>query len=137
MGYTTSFHGVIKFDRELTLGEYRELEDLAEYEPETYKKYSDKTPDNGYNQWEPTKDGWGLQWNGSEKFYDYVEWLQWLIDYFFKPHKIMLNGIFTYQGEEIGDVGRIEVKDNVVKQVKLDIEGAVECPKCGNVFKPE
>lgn len=138
MGYTTDFEGKLDFSRVLTVTELRELEDLEDYQlqEQQFSKYADNHPDS-YNQWKPTKDGMALEWNGGEKFYEYVEWLEWLIDNYFKPKKIILNGVLRYQGEEIGDVGRIEVKDNVVDVIKLDPQGIVECPSCGERFKPE
>lgn len=120
----------------MTLSEYRELEALAHYseQAEAITRLADTHYDS-YNQWEPTEDGWGLQWSGGEKFYGYVEWLEWLIKYFFKPKGIILSGTLIYQGEEIGDVGQIKVNDNLVKQVRLDPEGMVECPSCGHRFR--
>lgn len=138
MGYTTSFEGVFKFSRELTLSEYHLLEDLADYDSDASSKAMSKlasTHPDAYDQWQPTRDGWGLEWNGAEKFYEYVAWLEWLVKYFFEPRDIVVNGTLTYQGEEIGDVGQLEVSDNVVKQIKLDVEGILECPNCGHRFK--
>lgn len=138
MGYTTSFEGKLDFSRVLTVTELRQLEALEKYDTqaEECSKYADTHPDS-YNQWSPDKDGSGLGWNGGEKFYEYVEWLEWLIENYFRPRDIVLNGILRYQGEEIGDIGRIEVKDNEVKKIELDPEGIVECPSCGERFKPQ
>lgn len=137
MGYTTEFNGVMKFSRPLTVPELRELEALGEYEKDEYTKYNEKHPD-AYNQWVPTKDGLGLEWNGGEKFYEYEEWLQWLIDNYFKPRKITLMGRYNYQGEEIGDVGYLEVlEDQHVRTYELEAKGVVECPSCGEKFNPD
>jgi hypothetical protein len=137
MGYTTNFEGKLTFSRVLSVTELRELEDLADYQKqdEAYDKYADTHPDS-YNQWEPSSDGLALGWNGAEKFYEYVEWLEWLIHNYFEPRGIILNGVLRYQGEEISDVGRIEVSNNSVKKVELDTEDIVECPNCGDRFKP-
>lgn len=35
--------------------------------------------------WIPDDIGESIVWNGAEKFYDYVEWLNYLIDHFLKP----------------------------------------------------
>lgn len=138
MGYTTSFEGGMALSRPLTVPELRELEALAEYEEDEYKKYSDTKPDNGYNQWTPNKDGTAMVWNDGEKFYDYAEWLQWLIDYYFKPRNIELRGRINYQGEEIGDVGYLEVlEDQHVRTYTLEAKGIVECPHCGERFNPD
>lgn len=131
MGYTTSFDGRLTFSRPLTVPEFNELKGYSIFDRPT----QDGEPDT-YCQWEPTKDGLGLEWDGGEKFYCYVEWLEYLIENWFKPRSITLNGVLRYQGEEIGDVGRIEVEDNQVKKVELEPDGIVECPSCGERFKP-
>lgn len=138
MGYTTDFDGSVNFDRVLSVTELRDLEELADYKTQdkAFIKYSDKHPDS-YNQWKPLDDGTGLCWNGGEKFYNYKEWLQWLIDYYLKPRGINTSGVIRYQGEEIGDVGRLEVTDNIVKKIELDATGVIECPNCSHKFKPE
>jgi len=43
-----------------------------------------------YCQWVSNKEGTQLEWDGNEKFYGYVEWLNWLIDNFFKPKGIKI-----------------------------------------------
>lgn len=55
-----------------------------------------------------------LEWNESEKFYDYVEWLEYLIENFFKPEGYILNGSIKYNGEDDCDFGVITVKNNEV-----------------------
>lgn len=65
-------------------------------------------------QWVPTRYLDGIEWDGAEKFSDYVEWLRYLIEHFLAPWGYTLNGTVTWQGEEIGDVGRIVCADNVV-----------------------
>jgi len=37
---------------------------------------------NCYCQWIPSEDGTAIAWDGGEKFYDYVEWLEYLIKHF-------------------------------------------------------
>lgn len=65
-------------------------------------------------QWIPTTDKMGIQWDGGEKFYDYVEWLAYIVDNFLEPNGYVLNGQVRWQGEDIGDVGVLAVKDNVI-----------------------
>jgi hypothetical protein len=64
--------------------------------------------------WEITEDGKALTWNGNEKFYDYEEWLRYLIDNFFTPLGYVLNGDVRWQGEDYDDFGTISVVDNEV-----------------------
>ncbi len=71
-------------------------------------------------QWVPTEDGTAIEWDGSEKFYRYTEWLEYLIEHFLKPWGYSLNGAVKWQGEEIDDRGIITVTDNVVTTEELD-----------------
>ena len=66
-------------------------------------------------QWIPSEDHKGIEWDGNEKFYCYVEWLEYIISNFLKPWGYKLNGEVKYQGEDDDDCGKIVVKDNVVE----------------------
>jgi len=55
-----------------------------------------------------------LCWDGGEKFYSYIEWLQYLIDNFFEPEGIIWNGMIHWQGEDYSDKGTIKVINNKV-----------------------
>lgn len=66
-------------------------------------------------QWVPSKDGTAILWNGMEKFYYYIEWMEYLIKHFLKPWGYVLNGEVTWQGEEFEDSGVIRIKDNRIK----------------------
>jgi hypothetical protein len=66
-------------------------------------------------QWVVTDDGTELEWDGGEKFYNYVEWLKYLINHFFNRWGVKLNGEIEWEGEDSDDRGMIVVKDNVVK----------------------
>jgi hypothetical protein len=65
-------------------------------------------------QWTPSEDGSIIEWDGSEKFYDYVEWLEYLIEQYLKPWGYTINGRTEWQGEDRDDVGAIEVVANEV-----------------------
>jgi len=65
-------------------------------------------------QWAPTPDSKGIEWNGAEKFYYYVEWLEYLIEHFLEPWGYTLNGVVLWEGEEEDDLGTIRIEDNVV-----------------------
>jgi len=71
-------------------------------------------------QWIIEGDGYELEWNGAEKFYNYIEWLKYLIDRFFEPWGIKLNGEIEWQGEDMSDRGKIGVIDNIVKTYKVE-----------------
>lgn len=113
MGYTTDFRGSLGFSRSLTVEEKQTLEDFNEERHEGYN-FRGGFP-SFYCQWTPTEDGTALEWDGGEKFYGYVEWLQHLIKEFFEPWGIKLNGEIDWYGEENTDMGRIRVTDNDVK----------------------
>lgn len=65
-------------------------------------------------QWMPTADGGGIEWDGGEKFYYYVEWLQYLINHFIGPWGYALSGEVQWQGESWGDRGYIAVDNNLI-----------------------
>lgn len=65
-------------------------------------------------QWTPTEDGTAIVWDEGEKFYAYVEWLQYLIDTFLKPWGYALNGTVEWEGEDREDFGKIVVANNAV-----------------------
>ena len=65
-------------------------------------------------QWVPSEDRMGIEWDGGEKFYNYTEWLIYLVEHFLKPWGYVLNGKVTWNGEDAGDRGTITVADNVV-----------------------
>jgi hypothetical protein len=65
-------------------------------------------------QWIPTKDGSAIEWDGGEKFYDYVEWITYIIEHFLKPWGYVLNGVVEWSGEESADLGEIVIVNNTV-----------------------
>lgn len=73
-----------------------------------------KTQPGLWCQWAPTDDRNAIEWDGGEKFYAYVEWLEYIIKNVLKPKGYKLNGEVEYQGETPKDFGKIVVTDNVV-----------------------
>jgi hypothetical protein len=71
--------------------------------------------------WEIEAEGEKLVWNGGEKFYDYINWLRYLIDRFFSKWGVLLNGEIHWTGEDSNDQGKIKVKNNVVKVARAVI----------------
>ena len=69
-------------------------------------------------QWVPNANGDAIEWDGVEKFYDYVEWLEYIIGHFLAPWGYKLNGEVEWEGEESGDVGKIVVIDNDVSTMR-------------------
>ena len=67
--------------------------------------------------WCITEDGEELEWNGGEKFYNYIAWLRYLINEFFIPWGRKLNGEILWYGEDREDIGKIVVENNEIKTV--------------------
>lgn len=129
MGYTTNFTGKFSFDKPADAETVLSCRDLLQ------KDYRDADFPPGapsaYLQWEITKDRLHLEWDGGEKFYDYVEWLQWLIDNKFKPAGLTLSGAVKYSGEETEDCGTLEIVDGqVIKTPATFTRVRVHCPNC-------
>ena len=75
-------------------------------------------------------------WDRGEKFYNYIEWLEYIIENFVKTQdKLKVNGYLVYMGEDVHDIGIIEVKNNRVKKysckrTKLeDLEKVYDTPE--------
>jgi len=65
-------------------------------------------------QWVPNETGTAIEWDGGEKFYEYVKWLDYIIAKFLKPWGYVLNGEVEWEGQDSKDKGLLIVKDNVV-----------------------
>ena len=127
MGYTTDFSGHFKLNKP--------MESLVIYDKlEEWNDGSKDAPLDGYCQWTLTKDRTGIEWDSGEKFYDYVEWLQLIINDLLLPNGYSLSGEVEFQGEEVGDNGFIMIEDNIVKKVKSK-DRVIQCPQCGHKFK--
>lgn len=68
----------------------------------------------------PEDDPSVLRWDGSEKFYDYKEWLEYLIKNFLEPNGHVVNGTVRFEGENPDDKGYLYVNDNKVEMVYDD-----------------
>ncbi len=141
MGYTTEIYGGLRFSRELTAAE---VETINRFNDEDHRAEDVGFP-GIWCQWivvQPRQDVVGtegvlsregenyqvLSWDGNEKFYDYVEWLRYLIARFFDLWGVKLDGELTWQGEERADVGKIVVESSEVRvlrgKVSVDFEEA-------------
>jgi hypothetical protein len=72
--------------------------------------------------WIPNHYGNHLAWDGGERFYDYVEWLEYLIEFYFKPWGVVVSGEIDWQGDDCDDRGIIFAKDNKVEAVRSRIQ---------------
>lgn len=86
-------------------------------------------------QWVPTPEGDAIEWDGGEKFYSSVEWMQYLIDHFIGHHPIAnklypevfpflqghtCNGVIKAQGEDMDDRWKLIVTDNKITVEELE-----------------
>lgn len=67
-------------------------------------------------KWVPNDDGTELVWDGAEKFYRYIEWLNYLNEHFFQPWGYRLGGRVYWQGEEDDDRGVIIIDDGITDE---------------------
>jgi hypothetical protein len=150
MGYTTDFTGTFKLNKNLDAETHDLLKGLATtrrmarniqgygVEGEFYTLDREdfgqnRTPDviDGnrpprtqpglWCQWTPTDDGLEIEWDGGEKFYCYVEWITYLVDRVLAPRGYKLNGTVAWSGEESGDLGAIQIVNNVVRVHKGEV----------------
>lgn len=70
-------------------------------------------------QWIPTEDGNGIEWDGGEKFYNYIKWIKYLNEKFLKPWGIVLDGKVSWSGEESSDVGVIVAKGGNIRYKEI------------------
>jgi hypothetical protein len=78
-------------------------------------------------KWRVNDKGDRLEHTGGEKFERYVEWLDYLVEHFFSPWGIKINGLVRYEGDVLIDAGTIEIIDNRI-EVRPNIYPRV-CPK--------
>ena len=71
--------------------------------------------------WIPNDDGIAIVWDRRERFHNYVEWLEYLIEHFLEPWGYVLNGEVEWRGEGSDDTGMIVVAENDVEI--LDVVG--------------
>jgi hypothetical protein len=145
MGYTTDFSGRFELNKKLDDKTFEFLKKFAETRrmkrklPSEYGIDGEFYVDGGgfggqdrddnivdYNQpprtqpglwcqWVPSEDGMGIEWDGGEKFYEYVNWIKYIIKNFLAPKGYTLNGEVHWEGEDSDDFGVIKIKNNVVR----------------------
>lgn len=144
MGYTTEFEGQFNLNKKLDkethdyLVKFNETRRMARRLDAKYgvegEFYVDGGGDFGQNHedniidynrppstqpslwcmWVPTSDGLGIEWDGGEKFYAYIEWIEYLIAKILAPRGYVLNGSVSWRGEDFNDMGTIVIVNNKV-----------------------
>lgn len=70
--------------------------------------------------WVPDPSGVMLQWNGAEKFYAYIDWLEYLLEHFIAPWGYRLeHGRVYWQGQQYEDRGFLEADKGRVFERRL------------------
>lgn len=146
MGYTTEFEGQIDIHPPLNTAEIAYLKAFSasrrmKRTKGSYYVGDDRTdvlenniPPDGqpglWCKWIPNEDGTAIVWNGHEKFYDSVAWMQYLIDHFLGhgakavgqvPGIVgghTLRGHIHAEGEEPGDVWELIVINNQAREAE-------------------
>jgi hypothetical protein len=78
-------------------------------------------------KWRVNDRGDRLEHTGGEKFEQYVEWLDYLVEHFFSAWGIKVNGSVRYEGDVLLDAGTIEIINNRI-EVRPNIYPRI-CPK--------
>ena len=145
MGYTTDFNGQFKINQPLDDDTYNLLVGLnntrrmkrnvsqtygieGEFYVEGSGDFGQGNEDNiiEYNtppktqpglwcNWVPTEGRNYIEWDGGEKFYNYIEWIEYLIEKILAPKNYILNGEVRWSGEDPSDNGVIIINNNTVK----------------------
>lgn len=76
-------------------------------------------------QWTPTEDRMHIEWDGGEKFYHYIEWIEYLISKVLAPRGYVVNGNVKWRGESFDDNGIIEINDNIVMGKRLIVDYSI------------
>ena len=145
MGYTTEFQGQFDLDRELDEDTYTflcKLNDTRRVKRNVGSEYGiegefyAEDDNNGvidYNNppgtqpglwcgWVPTDDKLAIEWDQGEKFYDYIDWIKYIIEKILSPKGYVLNGTVIWRGEAFDDIGKIIVCNNEVTYKRISIE---------------
>lgn len=128
MGYTTQFSGTLKFTKPLTAEEELFLSTICNDE----MMHTDDLPNcikpknyRGYIQLVISQDKSGIEWDGNEKFYDAVDAVNTVIMTMQEKFPDFgLKGGLIAQGEEVGDVWKLLIKDGKAtkEEIAIDME---------------
>lgn len=117
MGYTTWFNGAFETNKEMSVELIDKINKFAEERHCNGNDYPDINYHSGYPgywcNWVATSPN-TIEWNDAEKFYDYDQWLIYIIENFLEPNGIALDGEVSWEGEDSDDFGILVVKNNKV-----------------------
>jgi len=84
-----------------------------------------KTQPGLWCKWIPTEDRMHIEWDGGEKFYNYIEWMEYLISKVLAPRGYIVNGNVAWRGEDFDDTGVLEINDNMVMGKRLIVDYSI------------
>ena len=95
---------------------YKEGSDMGQEHDDNIVDYNTppSTQPGLWLQWTPLDDRITIEWDGGEKFYNYVEWLEYIVDKILAPRGYKLSGEVYWDGEDSEDKGKITVKNNKI-----------------------
>lgn len=130
MGYDTWFNGELDLTPALSQAQITELKDFEEpeYIPGTDERFWTAC------HWVPNTDGTSIVWDGTQRFYDYYEWIKYIIEKFLVPWGIKCDGVVSCNGDDMFDFSKIVADDNKVARVwafKECDENPYVCDFCG------
>jgi hypothetical protein len=67
-----------------------------------------------YCNWTPNDDGTAIVWDEGMQFYHYTRWMRYLINHFFIPWGITVNGDMEFIGQNKDDRGNITIVNNEI-----------------------
>ena len=137
MGYQTDFDGVLKFKNEPSMQEIKKINKLMNFldpdeHPEFLRNPGDKL---SYIQFELTDDIDGIKWDGSEKFYNAVEAVNFiLLNMRAEFPDFGFTGELLARGESAKDVWKLAIVDGKAVRVDISVGDSYECPHCREEF---
>lgn len=68
--------------------------------------------------WSPSENGKHIAWSGGEKFYRYVQWIEYIQDSILNNWGVKLSGAVKWKGESPSDRGVIVIKNGSVEALE-------------------
>ena len=110
MGYDTYFKGEFKLNKKLTKKVQKYLSNLYEDRHEDLEIF----PSHNCS-WIYDSKSQSIKWDGQERFYNYVEWIIWIIEGILRPRGYVLDGMIHFRGMCVRDQGMIMIENNEVE----------------------
>ena len=78
-----------------------------------YNQHPDTQP-GLWCDWTISADNKYIEWSGGEKFYEYIDWMKYIVRNFIVPFGYTADGEIEWQGEDESDFGIVGVDNNRV-----------------------